>query len=335
MTARVVAGWAVRASVVVLASATAHVLPAQGRADVPGRTIAGIVVDSSGRPVDSAEVIVEARRRSVFTGADGRFRLEGIPPARYTVVARKVGHLPDQARVVVENSRGVEVRLQLSAFAYRLNASITVAKQTGLSGVVSDTGLRALDGALVRIRGTQFSATSDSAGRFRIDLPPGSYVATIAHPGFRTQTLSVELPKDEGRNIAAMLEPAARPMTNREVAAVFDLDRRIAASTRASRGLFTREYLDQTSFYMDQIATGTQGVPVGDSCPAYIDGGPFTIPLWAIKPKELEFLEVYRTGGRSNGTTQRMAGGANRLGGFGDTRGTQSLCPVIYAWYRK
>jgi hypothetical protein len=57
---------------------------------VPGAALAGRLLDSAGRPVGGAYVWVRGPHvnRSVVTDDAGRFRVHGIPPARYDVFVR-------------------------------------------------------------------------------------------------------------------------------------------------------------------------------------------------------------------------------------------------------
>jgi outer membrane cobalamin receptor len=105
---------------------TLMVVAAAGRAAggsvavASGGSITGIVSDPDGRPVADAQVLltqaasVAARVR---TGADGRFRVDALPPGPYQVhVAREGFRAEPQAVVVVEGeAREVNVRLRLSA----------------------------------------------------------------------------------------------------------------------------------------------------------------------------------------------------------------------------
>jgi hypothetical protein len=69
-----------------------------------GATIAGVVRNSSGRPVEGAQVVVEGSGVSATTGATGAFSLSGLPDGSRMAEARALGYAP--ARVEVEPTRG-------------------------------------------------------------------------------------------------------------------------------------------------------------------------------------------------------------------------------------
>ena len=120
------ASFPLRPSIRLFVIFTLLVVAAAGRAAggsvavASGGSITGIVSDPDGRPVADAQVLltqaasVAARVR---TGADGRFRVDALPPGPYQVhVAREGFRAEPQAVAVAEGEvREVNVRLRLSA----------------------------------------------------------------------------------------------------------------------------------------------------------------------------------------------------------------------------
>lgn len=54
-----------------------------------------------------------------------------------------------------------------------------------IQGTVTDVGLRPLEGAQVRLDGTERSTTTDATGAFSFDVPEGEYLALATAPGHR------------------------------------------------------------------------------------------------------------------------------------------------------
>ena len=68
----------------------------------PTVTITGVVRDSSGRPLEAAEVWLVGEGQTV-TGADGSFRFVGLKnPIRSWIAARHIGYFPTQTSVTAE-----------------------------------------------------------------------------------------------------------------------------------------------------------------------------------------------------------------------------------------
>ena len=85
----------------------------------PGATLAGTVRDDEGRPVKGAAVRAEGDRPwrappTERTDARGEFRMAGVRPGEYTVVAREGGRAPGIAAVVVEPEAEARVSIVLS-----------------------------------------------------------------------------------------------------------------------------------------------------------------------------------------------------------------------------
>lgn len=70
----------------VVVAAAAHAQPAAA----PG-AVAGTVRDADGRPLAGASVYLSGTTRGDAADADGRFRIEGVPPGAYRVVASMIG----------------------------------------------------------------------------------------------------------------------------------------------------------------------------------------------------------------------------------------------------
>jgi hypothetical protein len=71
--------------------------PASAAQEARGRTLAGVVTDTTGRPIAHVEVGLLAGReiaRSLRTGEDGRFELTNLPDRKTSIVVRRLGYQP-------------------------------------------------------------------------------------------------------------------------------------------------------------------------------------------------------------------------------------------------
>jgi len=86
------------------------------RPAAPGTAvIAGRVTDSQNQPMPYANVIVMGSRKGAQTGEDGTYRIEGLPPATYSVRAQQVGRDPLVRELRVEQGQTATVDFQFSA----------------------------------------------------------------------------------------------------------------------------------------------------------------------------------------------------------------------------
>lgn len=255
-------------------------------------TLAGVVVDSAGTPVADIPVYIYEERRQVRTGSDGRFRFDQIDKGRYTVSVRSVGYLGVTERVQVK-AQGAVVRLRIMRLERGLPAVITTASRGGLSGVVSDTSLRALRDVSVKIMGTQYTTRTDSAGRFFLGARPGSYLLRIERNGFERQLIGVTIPESEGREVAVWLSADSGDDDALIGANLFDFEQRRIRGRAVSYASFSRDDLMATGGVNVMQAAGraTTQRPSFESC-AYLDGGPAIAPLWAITVGEVEYMEA-------------------------------------------
>ena len=74
----------------------------------------GIVVDSTGKPLAEAEVLITDLALSTTAAADGKFSLEGVAPGNHAVTVRKVGYGPMDAKVDFVAGRATERRIVLT-----------------------------------------------------------------------------------------------------------------------------------------------------------------------------------------------------------------------------
>jgi hypothetical protein len=294
------------------------------------RTLVGVAVDTAGRPVDSVEVRLDATSRRMLTGADGVFRFEGLPPARYTVMARKVGYIGASARVVV-GSAGASVRIRLTTFTRGLPPVVTTARTSGLGGVVSDTAKHPLGDVEITVLGSSQRTTTDSSGAFFLDVKPGTYMVDVQRDGYKSQLVSVHVPDNAGRRIAVWLADGRDAARGRRIAARQELQRRLDTMSAAFSQRYSREdlakFTDQT---LERVATTGGGRRVGDACMVIVDGE-FRAPAWSLSAADLEFVEVYaprpvRQPARSLTATAMMPR---------ENRDDPCNSTTVYAWIRK
>jgi protocatechuate 3,4-dioxygenase beta subunit len=138
-----------------------------------GLTVEGRVLDSAGRGVVGAQLRVDGWPFG-SSGAGGAFVLRHVPSGWTTLVARSAGAYGS-------------TRPRPGALVVR------VVPQPRLDGVVRERqSSRPLAGAAVTLHsttdGTAFAATTDVAGRFRIEAPEGRYYAGVTRPGYTAIT---------------------------------------------------------------------------------------------------------------------------------------------------
>lgn len=150
----------------------------------PGRSISGRVLDSAGMPVAKAtvaagtvlsgggsELYIENESvgaKSAETDADGRFSLQGFPPAAITVVAGKA-----------DLGRSPSLRLPASTDSATLE--LVLQKTSGLEGTITREGKPLGDTVVIAnplgAVSSNFFVTTGADGTFALDaLAPGAYV---------------------------------------------------------------------------------------------------------------------------------------------------------------
>ena len=263
------------------------------------------IVDGTGRPVPDADVFVVQLDRTVRSGLNGVFRLSPVPAGRYTVGVRKLGHLPTNATIFAAVD-AVPADIELVVITTRIAPVVTTARRGGLSGVVSDTGLRPLARAQVKPAGSGRSVRTDAAGRFFIDLRPGTYMVSVVRDSFARQTLAVTIPKDSGREIAVWLSPRDRVRRAEEImqeVRIFDLDQRMIRTSRQSSHYYSRDQLIALDINdMLRLANRWANGSITAECTIAVvseGGAPYKVPLNSVRTDDVEFVELYMRGAQS------------------------------------
>lgn len=138
-----------RLSFVLACLLIASQLPGQ---DAPKGAVEGTVVDEvTGEPVSRANVMLSGVRSgktpentSVQTQADGRFRIDGLEPGNYYVVARKSGY-------VETGGPGGASRFQLTGSEQKTGLTLKLTPQGIVSGRVFDEEGEPVQGAQVQV----------------------------------------------------------------------------------------------------------------------------------------------------------------------------------------
>lgn len=328
--------------------AVAAPLGAQRGAALPAKagpgTLVGIVVDTSGRLLDSVQVYITNPRRDVRTVA-GAFRLNDLVENReITIGFRKIGYVSQQISLKIEKGGG-SMRVAMAPTVRALPAVVTEARQTGLSGVVTDTLRQPLPGVRVEaVSSGAGAAITDSAGRFAIDAKPGKYMVTTTLKGHDAQMLSVTIPAEGGRRLAVTLTPIAdKGRYARQAWIIDNLRTRMLYKWGPFSKLYSREDLARLEHNTDlrQLATMAQAGRVDEQCEVVVDGEPReSTPVWAINLDELESVEVYGSPIIKPGTKQRnlptsINGQGTRRAAPMQTLNQTLKCPQIYVWTRK
>ncbi|MFB6230894.1 MAG: SusC/RagA family TonB-linked outer membrane protein [Salinibacter sp.] len=84
-------------------------------------TVQGTVVDAqSGQPVPGVNVVISETQQGAATDADGIFRISGVTPGEYTLLASFVGYQQLERDVQVKAGSTTQVRLQLQPTAVQM-----------------------------------------------------------------------------------------------------------------------------------------------------------------------------------------------------------------------
>lgn len=310
-------------------AATAATLRAQERdvlTTIRDSVLSGIVLDSRGRPVESAQILIMELRRTYRTMPDGSFWFDSVPPGDYELRFRKLG-FEAQTWTVTVRLGGTALVLEVRPTIQLLEPIIARAGRSGVGGVVMDTAKRLLRDVEIRLNGGHLTRT-DEQGRFFVGATPGRYLLHIRYKGHATQFMSVTVPRDSGVEIAAWLTPTTRGYAAREAFHLDAFRTRMLTRNAAWSRIYTRNEINRLGFTrLDQIATAGAGHSLS-ACLATVEGQ-LRMPLWSLDAVDIEFVEVYAKKpprpNRGNLSTGPLTDPAPKIG----------ACPDVYVWLRK
>jgi hypothetical protein len=259
------------------------------RAAVTGRALDA---DMDGHPLADAEVVavwmefplhritrrsVPTRRvTAVRTGQGGEYRICGVPiETLFTLQLRSQGRASAVVRLLIADGEGAIARdLSLSArtavSATTLDSLARAAASKGrdaareelqaagtaeLAGTVRGLSGEPFAGAQVRVRDARGSTVTDSAGRFVLtDLPAGTQMLVVRHPGYSLAEIPVELRPARRVDQSVLL---VRPLTLEAIqasAAAMDLETFDASRRTNPYGQFlTQEQIDKKKYAAETV----------------------------------------------------------------------------------
>jgi hypothetical protein len=124
--------WAARTDERVDVAVTLHMIPRRLKPMVVranedkrmrGRaSILGVVVDSTGAPIEEAEVQLVGANRTAVTRPNGGFLLTGLPVGPYVIRVRKIGFAPNVLHIELQDGEEREVAIKIRSLVRVLDA---------------------------------------------------------------------------------------------------------------------------------------------------------------------------------------------------------------------
>jgi TonB-dependent SusC/RagA subfamily outer membrane receptor len=98
-------------------------------------SVTGVVSDRRGTPVVGAEVFLRGTRLRVPTDSSGRFTMEGVKPATYTLVVRHAAFVDQRSTITVSSAAVASADVQLEAITLPVQQSVTAGVVEPLSAL--------------------------------------------------------------------------------------------------------------------------------------------------------------------------------------------------------
>lgn len=156
---------------------------------------------------------------------------------------------------------------------------------SSISGLVHDKSGQPVSQASILLRGTSYVGSSDDAGRFKINVPAGTYSLIISRVGFLEQVLQVKIVQDQNLVINTVKLTSLSDLKEVEVKGK-------TANTIRKEQAFNVNVIDLKGLYntsgdLNQVLTKTSGVRVRE------DGGlgsNFTFSLNGFSGRQVKFF---------------------------------------------
>jgi hypothetical protein len=164
-----------------------------------------------------------------------------------------------------------------SLFAQSISSSI--------SGLVHDKSGQPVNQASILLRGTPYVGSSDDEGRFKINVPAGSYSLIISRVGFLEQVLQVKIVQDQNLVINTVKLTSLSDL--KEVEIKGKTETTIRKEQAFNVNVIDLKGLYNTSGDLNQVLTRTSGVRVRE------DGGVgsnFTFALNGFSGRQVKFF---------------------------------------------
>jgi len=185
-------------------------------------SIVGAVADEAGAPLAGVEVL--GTEQKIFTGADGRYEIRNLKPAKYMINYRKDGYFfPDpsapydvykEGSMAAAATAGQEITVLAGKEAQAARLRLC-SNPGGVKGqVTSSDGKKAVSGAEVRLdaKDKTFLPT-DASGLFQSGpARKGSYQLTVSKSGFYPKTFTADIQPGITLDLGAI---ALDPVTGR------------------------------------------------------------------------------------------------------------------------
>ncbi len=278
---------AVSAPVFGVATARAQGVPL-AKDSAPKATIAGVVVDSLGKPVSNATVRVAGGSPSTTTDSQGQFRLEGVPAGEARVQVTGDGYTPLGFEFAIAANVTVSLKLTLlpappsaapppaaaavdaPVIAGPPDSSKVPQGRTIVAGKVVDSAGKPIFGASVQAVSTAIGTMSDSSGRFRLsNLTPGLIFVRVRKIGYLSEYFPLQTEAGRVASLTVKLRPAsnAPSLARVEVRADARRDARMVGfyeRMRLGNGVFVEreELLRRNTSNVTEILRGRNGVNI-------------------------------------------------------------------------
>jgi hypothetical protein len=168
--------------------------------------VTGTVRDETGRAVREALVVLDAETTPMRarTGADGRFRIQGVPAGSHELQVVRIGFRPHRSTIAVPEN-GIDVSVTLEQAPLLLDTVAVRVSRTGIHGVVTTRGIsllphapRPLRGAIVEVLDSPYRTTTAADGRFSVGAAAKARTRCWCAGSLSSRVLSVYVPPDGG-----------------------------------------------------------------------------------------------------------------------------------------
>jgi len=339
-----------RRAVIVAVTIGAWTTPTASAQRRPAGSLGGIVRTADGLPV--SDVLLHLVRDSLGYVArsddEGRFLIASLAAGDYTLTAKRIGF--DSA---VAHGRVTDRRTTLDVVLNRRPVAFDTVRVradfSGITGVVGDfSRMLPLGDASVRLLGGDRLVTTDSSGRFALELPRGrGHAVRVERSGFAPYLTSFDLVA--GRRIELVVLLDSSTQATKDGWKWDELDQRQRVSRYGSARI-ARSELRATGESNLQLAlqytaaASDRGLTIPRAPCVFVDGvARPTLTLDAIPVSSVEFVEVYTRAGDVSGTLAARWPAGFRCGDGGTftnrsvpstSRGPTNQAQFVVIWMR-